>query len=1168
MYGKGDFCSYLQAFKVEKGCEFTHTSIIKPSGAFYIPGEELETFFVNYKTAMRNKEELYMTERHRAIGPVVIDLDFRFEKTKKLERLYTISHVNGIIKLYCEAMKSYVDLPEGGVQIYVLEKPFPVIDKGVVKDGIHIIMPEIVTTPSVQYLIRNDVLEKIDSVLGNLNLKNAYTDVVDEAVISRNNWQMYGSKKPNCEAYIVTSILSYNGEQLEKKESCNVDNEELAEVLSIRNKYEETCLKIDCKDKIDALENKLKLQQKKMNDARLNKSNTKKNVCDNIEFVGKIVDILSDERASKYDEWIRVGWCLRNIDYRLLDKWIDFSKKSSKFVDGECEKVWNLMRDDGLGLGTLYMWAKQDNKDAFDKLIESDLFSLISSSTSKTHHDIGKVIHFLYKYDFVCISIKHNFWYEFKNHRWCPCDSAHKLRSRLSTEVVKKYCAASAYFANKASTEDDADQRDRYTEKSKKLIEIANKLKDCPFKENILKECRDLFYVEKFEEKLDSRCHLIGFENGVYDLEVDEFREGRPEDYISFSTGINYIEYDDNCPEMMGVKGFLSKVFTKPDIRDYVMKVLASFMNGNIKEERFHIWTGCGCHAYDTLIMMADGSMKKVQDIQIGEQLMGDDSTSRNVMKLYSGVDDMVEIIPNKGDPFIVNKNHILSLKVKDTIKITYREDLKLWRVTYNVKEGFDGVMISMLRYFEEEHYAISFIEQLAKDNNVIKDGDIFDISVETYMKLSKDHQRSMFLYKNGLQFEKQETPIDPYKFGLGYGLLSGHAELSTVYKINSEENRLKVLAGILKSVGVFNCVTNAHELKITENTTQSFKNDVAWLARSLGFICTFTEDVLRIVGADINFKNSKIQDLLQTSFEVIELGKGNYYGFELDNNHRYLMEDFTVTHNSNGKSKIIELYESAFGEYCCKFPITLLTQKRAASNATTSELARAKGKRFGCLQEPSEDEKLNIGLMKELTGGDKIMARALFKEPIEFKPQFKMLLTCNHLPNVPSDDGGTWRRIRVVEFTSKFTDNPDPNNNNEFMIDTELSTRFDDWKEHFMALLISYYKKYRVEGIFEPEDVLKCTREYQRNNDNCLEFLEQEVEKDERGFLSANDLFSKFGYWLKENAPHIKLTTKKHFAAAVEKTLGKSIHSYKVQGWKGYRFKQDALLEEDDPLA
>jgi P4 family phage/plasmid primase-like protien len=864
MYNKGDFSNYLLTYKVEKGCEFTHTSIIKPSGAFYIPSDQIDQFYATYTHAMCNGEELYVTERHKSVGPMVIDLDFRFPKPEKsMSRVYTKDTIMDILKIYAESMSAYFDFSQGQMKpvFYVMEKPYPTIDKELMKDGLHIVVSNVISKCSVQFLIRNKVLPQMKIVLASLGVINQVDDVVDEAVIQRNNWQMYGSKKPNCEAYKVTYAFAYDHMNDTFEEYSIESEKELVEILSIRNKYEETSLKIEKVPEVQEFERKQQEEKKKMIDTRLSKLNTKKNTCDNLDFVAKLVDILSISRAEKYDDWIRLGWCLRNIDHRLVDVWVGFSKRSSKYTDGECERLWNHMRDDGLGIGTLHMWAKQDDKAAYDKLLESDLFSLINTSCSKAHNDIAKVVHFMYKYDFVCVSIKHNYWYEFKNHRWVPCDCGHTLRAHLSNEVSKKYCAVAANFISKAATEDDTDAQDRYRDKGKKLLEVANKLKDGPFKDNIIRECREMFYFEKFEEKLDSRCHLIGFENGVYDLEAMEFREGRPEDFVSFSTLTNYIEYDNNHPYVEELKGFLSQVFTKPEIREYVLTVMASFLNGNIKEERFNIWTGSG----------------------------------------------------------------------------------------------------------------------------------------------------------------------------------------------------------------------------------------------------------------------------------------------------------------ANGKSKIIELFESAFGEYCMKFPITLLTGKRAASNAATSEIARAKGKRFACLQEPSEDEKLNVGLMKELSGGDKIQARALFKEPIEFKPQFKMILTCNHLPNVPSDDGGTWRRIRVVEFTSKFTENPNPDKANEFPINTNIQTRFEDWKEHFMALLLQYYAKYLEYGIEEPDDVLKCTKEYQRNNDNYLEFLEQEVEKDprERGFLCVNEAYSKFKQWIKENAPHLKDPSKRGFVAALEKTLGKCVNAHKMNGWKGYKLKDDDADDE-----
>ena len=170
----------------------------------------------------------------------------------------------------------------------------------------------------------------------------------------------------------------------------------------------------------------------------------------------------------------------------------------------------------------------------------------------------------------------------------------------------------------------------------------------------------------------------------------------------------------------------------------------------------------------------------------------------------------------------------------------------------------------------------------------------------------------------------------------------------------------------------------------------------------------------------------------------------------------RYLMDDFTVTHNSNGKSKILELFVHSFGMYTIKFPITMLTGKRAASNACTPEIVQSKGKRFGYFEEPSENERINAGLLKEFTGGDKIKARALHKEPIEFKPQFKLALLCNEMPEVPPNDTGSWRRLEGIEFKSHFCENP--KEAHEFPIDKQLSEKLKKWRELFMAYLLDVY--------------------------------------------------------------------------------------------------------------
>lgn len=1252
-YVRGDFCTYVSQFVVSKGMEFSHTSFIKPTRSFYIDVDSLPSFMEHYKRAMKNGEDLYMTEKHRDVSPVLIDMDFRFDKKTFVKRTYTYDMIKEVVSTYVSTLKEYVEFPES-IDVYIMEKSNPVADTKYYKDGVHIVIPQIVTKPEVQLIVRQKILPQVSDILQPLNLQNAIEDVFDEAVIERNNWQMYGSKKPNGEPYKVTHIIRVSQDTSAfEVQPVPEDHSELVDILSIRNKFVATPTKIEKEEELKAFTEQRRKPRVDMSKPMF-KSNHVKNECDNIEWVAKLVDILDAKRADKYDDWIRVGWCLRNIDHRLLDKWIDFSKKSEKYTPGECEKYWNMMRDDGLGIGTLCMWVKNDNPGAYHQLIEQDLYSLVLTTVNETHYDIAKVIYFMYRYDYVCINIKNNLWYEFKNHRWLNCDAAYSLRQKISTEVFKKYLSVVGQINQKIAVETDDGRQKTLVEQSKKLLSVSLKLKQSPFKDNIIKECRELFYVEKFEEKLDSKSHLIGFENGVFDLEAMEFREGRPDDYVSMTTRINYVPYDATHECQTGINHFISTIFTKPHIKEYILKLMGSFLNGSVREEKFHIWTGSGCFAKDTKIMMIDGSSKAVQDIVEGDKLMGDDSTPRQVLQLFRGYSDMYDIIPIKGEKFTVNGQHDLVVKARN-MSFVYRPNknssghaVRYVEYTYN-----DAVFKGVTKKFMDKDSAEAFCESLKDRKNVVQYGDIIILTVHQFLKLPLYIQEFLAVYRPDMvTYPEKEVKLDPYFLGywLGDGdsacprfttadpevleyitnyaadnncaitinSLKGHAKTYSIigadkrknsirigldhyklfnnkhipddYKHNTESVRFNILAGILDSDGYYET-----RLKQFELTFKSEKliDDVIELARSLGLSCykypvqkkCYNNGVvgnyfrIQICGENLHKiptilprkkpePRSCPRDPLMLNFKVKRIEDDNFYGFELDGNRRFLLSDYIVSKNSNGKSALIDLFEKTFGEYCCKFPVTLLTQKRAVANAPTPEIARSKGRRFAVLQEPSEDEKMNVGLMKELTGGDKIMARHLMKEPIEFKPQFKMVLTCNHLPNVPSDDGGTWRRIRVVEFTSRFCENPSPENPNEFPIDKDLSKKFEDWKEHFMALLLEYYKKYALEGIREPDEVMKCTRDYQRSNDIIMDFIEQEIEKspgDDRAQASLTDIFSRFQSWIKDNAPQMKNTiTKKTLKAALEKTLGKVARTSGVEVFKDCKLRNNASIYDD----
>ena len=220
-------------------------------------------------------------------------------------------------------------------------------------------------------------------------------------------------------------------------------------------------------------------------------------------------------------------------------------------------------------------------------------------------------------------------------------------------------------------------------------------------------------------------------------------------------------------------------------------------------------------------------------------------------------------------------------------------------------------------------------------------------------------------------------------------------------------------------------------------------------------------------------------------------------------------------------------------------------------------------------LQEPSEGERINVGLMKELTGSDKVQARGLFKEPIEFKPQFKMVLTCNDLPIVPADDGGTWRRIRVLEFMSHFVEKVNPNKLYEYELDPELTLRYDIWKETFMSIIIKYYKEYLITGIVEPVDVIERSNKYRRENHCYAEFTITKISFETKSVIDATEMYEEFKWWFRDHMPSSKIPNFTEFKRGFDKQLGlcrnnKWIGVKLIQQESNNRIRPE--IDEDEP--
>lgn len=334
------------------------------------------------------------------------------------------------------------------------------------------------------------------------------------------------------------------------------------------------------------------------------------------------------------------------------------------------------------------------------------------------------------------------------------------------------------------------------------------------------------------------------------------------------------------------------------------------------------------CLGYNTPILMYDGSVKSVQDVVVGDEIMGDDNTPRTILSLARGREQMYRVKYRDGSHYDVNESHILSLVSTQT-------------------------------------------------HGKQKVGAITDVSVREYLTWSDRKKRTNVGYKRAIELPKQKLPIDPYLFGLwlgdgcstsGYiyntdeeikeylrgagigrehidprtgcwqatvlglkqklaaiGVL-GDKHIPSVYLMSSRKQRLALLAGLIDTDGSLD--KGRRQLDFVQKS-KKLAEQVKWLAQSVGMHATLKEvrkssqngtvgtyfrlNISRnteIVPVRLARKRAKRigneqRDNLHFAFSIEKLGVDDYYGFEIDGNKRFMLGDFTVTHNTSFASVV-----------------------------------------------------------------------------------------------------------------------------------------------------------------------------------------------------------------------------------------------------------------------
>ncbi len=370
----------------------------------------------------------------------------------------------------------------------------------------------------------------------------------------------------------------------------------------------------------------------------------------------------------------------------------------------------------------------------------------------------------------------------------------------------------------------------------------------------------------------------------------------------------------------------------------------------NIRGDRVDllIYDEAGCHAAGTKVLMFDGSTKNVEDIQLEDKLMGPDGLERNVIELHSGKDQMYKLTMDNKEEQIVNSKHIIYGKKYDYYRKTFTDFAIHAKDFYNMvqesprkRDGYK--LIKATLDFPKQEVPIdpyifgywlgdgdsSKARFTSADPEVIKRIEEYAFENGSKVSISECDNSKGCYHIHILKRECENTNWFTDKLRQLNVLNNKH--IPNCYKFNDRETRLQVLAGLVDSDGTYNQKKQIVEITQYEGHKAIIK-DTSFICHSLGLKITLSTKVSKernlnnhiIKGGILQYRlrilygHSQIPtliprkqttdreghgkgsiDKLAYSFKIEKVQTDNYYGFSLDKDQLFLLEDFTICHNS-----------------------------------------------------------------------------------------------------------------------------------------------------------------------------------------------------------------------------------------------------------------------------
>ena len=411
----------------------------------------------------------------------------------------------------------------------------------------------------------------------------------------------------------------------------------------------------------------------------------------------------------------------------------------------------------------------------------------------------------------------------------------------------------------------------------------------------------------------------------------------------------------------------------------------------------------------------------------------------------------------------------------------------------------------------------------------------------QNIMKECKDEFRDEYL------LEKLDS--DPYKLGCNNGIYDFKGEPYDVQELKNNKYET-----VTKYKGVFRpgCPEDYISLS-TKLDYIKIDYDNEEHVQIVNEINTFMEQL---------FVDEALRQYMWEHLATAVIGTNSNQTFNIYNGN-----------GSNGKSVLVTFMKKVMGDYAdISVPITLIMGNRTNIGVASPEIANLKGIRYACMQESTKGDKINDGVMKQLTGKDPLTGRKLFHDPITFQPQFSLVCCLNEMPIITSNDGGTWRRIRKVDFESKFIDTTGGKKISEikadkqFPMDKYLEEKFDTWAPFMLSMLIDIAQE-KMGLVNDCEKVTSASENYRQREDYLARFMKDKIDRtgNNQDKVLKTAVKTEFQQWWRINqGPNARVPPMTELIGYLDREYEREHNQNAGRHYKGWKIIYDGFDDEE----